>query len=201
MKNLTIILTLAISLLSGNLAIASDDHDQKAPSKKDAAKKDESGHEHEDDHKNESGHKEDEHGHEDEHSDEGEHAHGDEGHEEEGGGSVGPDKGITEKAEAGFKLSPESIKTIGIQTKAYSGGLLQLPLEAIVTMKTEKTVFRLRSGWYKRVKIEILNKNPQTTSIKSTSFRDGDQIVITGTGFLRIAEIFAEEGASHSHSH
>jgi hypothetical protein len=189
MKKLILILSLFAATLWGSLAFTSDNH--KHNDENEASHKE---HNEESNHEPKGGHK-DEHGHEDGHSDE--HGHD----EEEAGGSVGPDKGITEKAEAGFKLSPEAIKTMGIQTKNFSGGAFLVPAEAIVAIKTEKTVFRLRGGWFKRVKIEIASKNPQGVTLKTTSFRDGDQIVLVGTGFLRIAEIFAEEGASHSHAH
>lgn len=190
MKKIILVLSLFSATLWGSLAFTSDDHDHS--NEKETSQSD---------HKDEHGH-EDEHAHEEGHSDDHGDEHGDEhGHEEESGSSVGPDKGITEKAEAGFKLSPEAVKTMGIQTQEFSGGSLLVPVETIVSIKTEKTVFRLRGGWYKRVKIEVASKSAHGIVIKSTSFRDGDQIVLLGAGFLRIAEIFAEEGASHSHAH
>lgn len=130
------------------------------------------------------------------------HAHGEEGngeHEEEGGSNIGPEKGITEKAEAGFKLSPEAFRTMEIQTKEFSGGQMKIPLKAIVSIRDEKTIYRLRDGWFKRVKVQILQTNGGSAEISSHSFKDGDQIVVEGVGFVRVAEIYSEEGASHSH--
>jgi hypothetical protein len=153
-----------------------------------------------DDHK-EGEHKEDDHGHE-----EGEkqaHTEGDshDEHEEEASSTVGPDKGITEKAEAGFKLSAEAMKTMEIKSVPYAGGSISLPAKAIVQIKDEKSVFRIRDGWIKRTSVQVLQKNPDSLVISSKGFRDADQVVVEGAGFLRISEIFSEEGASHGHSH
>lgn len=201
MKKIILILSISIISFLGMNAYTSDDHDH-AEEKQASAETKEHQHSEGDEHQEGGDHK-DEHGHEGEHSDEHEHEEGEEGHDdhEEGGGGVGPDKGITEKAEAGFKLSDEAFKTMGIQSKAFAGGTLSVPSDAVVAIKAERTVFRLRGGWYKRVKIEVLNKSGKETRISSSNFREGDQIVLSGAGFLRIAEIFAEEGASHSHAH
>ncbi len=161
-----------------------DEHDHAAENKAD--KKDEDGHAHEE------GEKDDEHaGHDD---------HGEKG-EEESSTTIGPDKGIIEKAEAGFKLSPEAIKTINIKTQAITGKNLNFPIRALVQIKDEKSVYRMRNGWIKRVPIQVTKKDGNTFTAQTSSLQDGDQIVTDGTGFLRITEIFAEEGASHSHSH
>lgn len=132
---------------------------------------------------------------------EGEHADEANHDDEESSTTVGPDKGITEKAEAGFKLSTEAIKTMEIKSVPYAGGNLNLPVKALVQIKDEKTVFRIRDGWIKRVSVQVLQKGTDSFSITSKSFRDTDQIVTEGVGFLRISEIFSEEGASHGHSH
>jgi hypothetical protein len=151
-----------------------------------------------DDHpKNSHNHEEHNEG-EDEHTKKG---HDEHEEEEEISAVVGPDKGILQKGEAGFKLSPEAFSTMALKISDYSGGTFTLPSKAVVQIKNEKTVFRLRDGWLKRVAVEIVQKNNDSLIISSTKFRNGDQIVTEGSGFLRIAEIFSEEGASHGHSH
>lgn len=184
MKILILLSIVTALAVYGSVAYSSGDH------KEDKHTEEEKGH----DHKDEAEHKEgDEHAH-------GEGEHGDE-HEEESSSAVGPDKGITEKAEAGFKLSTEAVKTMQIKSIAYSGGNITLPLKALVQIKDEKTVFRIRDGWIKRVSVQILQKHSDSLNITSKNFRDTDQIVTEGAGFLRISEIFSEEGASHGHSH
>lgn len=192
-----LIITVLIFGSWGIFSLASDNHTDGSH------KKNEKHDEHEEHKEGETHTEGDEHaekGHE-EHKDE----HGDEKHdeneEEEASSVVGPEKGIIEKGEAGFKLSPEAFSTMALKTSSYSGGNFALPSKAIVQVKTEKTVFRLRDGWIKRVGVEILKKNNDSLIISSSKFRSGDQIVTEGSGFLRIAEIFAEEGAELSHSH
>ncbi len=133
----------------------------------------------------------DSHDHDDEkehkHAD-GEEAHeGDEHGEEEGGSVTGPDKGILEKGENGFKLAPEAIATFEMKTGTVTTSLQSLPKEVIVSIKDKKYVYRVRDGWIKRVRINDI--------------KPGDQIVIAATGFVRTAEMVAEEGVAQGHSH
>ncbi len=149
-------------------------------------------------------HGEEEHANEDQHEDEhaGHDDHDDHGEEKESSSSVGPEKGITAKGENGFKLSTEAIKTMEIQLKSVgSSSLLSIDKNTLVLVKDEKSVFRMREGWIKRVPVKILNKSNGIYSITSEAIQTGDQIVVHGTGYLRIAEVFAAEGASHGHSH
>lgn len=136
---------------------------------------------------------------EDEHeADEHKHAEG-EKHEEASNG-VGPDKGIIEKNEDdGFKFSQEAIKTIGYKTINYQTEIFEIPSKALVQVKDDKSIYRLRNGWLKRVDIQIIKKNTDSILLKATDLKSGDQIVVTEVGYLRIAEVFSEEGAEHSH--
>lgn len=190
MKKAILYLVIFVLSIWGTLAYTADDHD-----KHEQEKTEESHSEEEKDHDHGDGGKHDEKEEHAGHDEEEGHGHG----EEEGGSNIGPDKGITEKADAGIRLSPEAYRTFGLQVQSASKGALKIPTPAIVSIKNEKTVYRLRSGWFKRVKIQILKTNSKTTEISSQSFRDDDQIVVEGVGFLRVAEIYAEEGASHSH--
>lgn len=141
-------------------------------------------------------HEEEKHAHQDE--DKHEHGHAEDSHQDE---SAAAGKGVIAKSEAGFKLSAEAIKTMGLITKNYAGSSMSIPKTALVTIKNEKSVFRVRDEWHHRVPIEILRKTSDGYLISSKDLQAKDLIVIGGTGFLRTAEIFAEEGASHSHSH
>ena len=138
----------------------------------------------------------------DEHKDGDGHDHG-EGEEEGEKGSVGPDKGITEFNErSGFKLSPEALKNFDLKYQSLSGdGPWVLPRSALVHSGEEVNVFRRRAGFFKRVDIQTLKQTPQDLTVDSDDLREGDEIVVSGNGFLRIAELAASGGVSHGHSH
>jgi hypothetical protein len=131
-----------------------------------------------------------------------EHAHG-EGEEAEEGGKVGPGKGIIEANERlGFKLSPEALKNFDLKNILLKGdGPWKLPASAIVKAGEEVNLFRLRDGFFKRIDFQNLSKSGQTVIVDSDDMRDGDVIVVSGLGFLRIAELAAFGGVSEGHSH
>jgi len=125
------------------------------------------------------------------------HADGEEEGHSEGSAAVGPDKGITEKGKHGFKLSADAMKTIAPTLATYTPG--SIPCAAVVSVKDGKYAFRSRDGWFKKVTIEVITKSNGTCTIRSNDLQAGDQIVMAQTGFLRVAEVLLEEGASHSH--
>ncbi len=128
-----------------------------------------------------------------------------EGHEdhEEENSKIGPEKGILEvNEESGFKLSPEALKNFEIKTqKLSSQGPWELPLSARLLSQEEVNLFRVREGFFKRIDFNLLSKSQTTMKITSADLKDGDEIVINGIGFLRIAEITASGGAPEGHSH
>lgn len=124
-----------------------------------------------------------------------------EGHEEEGGSAVGPDKGILEKGENGFRLSPEAIESFELKMQNFSKNTLDLPRTSLVEIKDDKFVYRIRDGWIKKVSVKVIKKNKETAILELSQFKIGDQIIISGTGFVRVSELVAEEGVSHGHSH
>lgn len=163
-------------------------------------------------HKHSEGEKHDEeenHGHDEneEHGeDEATHAHGedeeDEEHEEEASSKVGPEKGVTEASEKkGIKLSPEAIKNFGLKAQKASAGNFSLPKAAIVMTGEEKNIYRLRSGFYKRIDFDLVQKNGDQWTIKSKNLQAGDEVVVEGVGFLRIAEVAAFDKSEAGHSH
>jgi len=124
-----------------------------------------------------------------------------EGHEhEEASVNVGPDKGILEKSEAeGIKLSEEAVKTMGIKTIDVHSQQIEIPTTALVKIKDNKYIFRLRNGWFKRVEFKVIQKGSDKLTLNSNDLSTGDKIVTEGLGFLRTSEIYSEEGATHSH--
>lgn len=133
------------------------------------------------------------------HGEEEGHEHG----EEEAPPSVGPEKGILEASEsAGIKLSPEALKNFEIKTRKLSGsGPWSLPLSARFQSGEETNLFRLRSGFFKRIDFAQTKRDAQQFIATSKELRDGDEVVVAGIGFLRIAEVTAFGGAPEGHSH
>lgn len=105
--------------------------------------------------------------------------------EEESTGGVGPHNAVTAAdAHAGITLSLAAIECIGLATAVYDGQLI--PKAALIFYQDKVGLYRLRDGWFKLVSADDL--------------RPGDQIVVQGTGLLRVAELDAFSGdVGHSH--
>nr|BDT28544.1 hypothetical protein BHI3_20100 [Bacteriovorax sp. HI3] len=168
---------LFFSLMSSLTLFAGEGHGHKEKKEEHA--------EHKDDHKDEHGKEEHKDEHKEEHKDE--HGHGDD-HKE----------GMSEN---GFKLNEKSTKKFGIHTVTLKAGIVEVPREAIFKGLNEVNVYRLREGFYKRIDFKTLENKKDVLKISSSELKSGDQIVIQGVGFLRIAEIAASGGISDSHSH
>lgn len=116
--------------------------------------------------------------------------------------NVGPNKGITSfDEENGFALSDESKKTFSLQTQDLTGSSpWSLPQSALLFTGEEKSVYRLRDGFFKRIDVEVIKKDKDRMIVKSEDLKKGDAVVIKGVGFIRIAEVDAtSEESSHSH--
>ncbi len=201
------ILTLFVALVVGTFLTvkAEDEKVENSP-----AHSDEHGHEQQAGDEHQAG-KEDEHGSDkaESHDEEEGHAHEEKdehGHEEEGHGenrAVGPDKGITEANEKlGFRLSAEAVKNFGITTKDVSGpGTFTLPRSSIFFGLQERNIYRIRNGFYQRIDFVTLSKSFSQLTISVSDLKAGDKIVLSGLGFLRIAEIAAFGGIGEGHAH
>lgn len=133
-----------------------------------------------------------------------EHGHGDEhANSEEENPQVGPNKGILAASEdEGIKLSPEAEKNFEIQKfKITAASSFEIPKDAVVTAGLEVNLYRYRAGFYKRIDFDQLSRSGNKISIRSKDLKSGDEIAITGLGFIRIAEIAAFGGAPEGHSH
>ncbi|GIL17063.1 MAG: hypothetical protein BroJett040_08140 [Oligoflexia bacterium] len=128
-----------------------------------------------------------------------EHEHEGHGDHDEAGANIGPDKGILEKSKEGIKLSKEAVETMAIKAMDIGSQSVSIPVSALVKIKDEKYVYRLRNGWFKRVEIQVVQKNGNTLTVIISDFVAGDKIVTDGLGFLRTSDVFSEEGATHSH--
>lgn len=117
------------------------------------------------------------------------HEHGGEHHEQE-------------SEQKGFQISPEAAKNFELTfLKVGSGGQVEIPSSAIVTAGTEVNVYRRRDGFFSRIDFEKLGQTAKTTKLRSAELKPGDEIAVTGTGFLRLTEIAAFGGAPTGHSH
>jgi hypothetical protein len=190
---------LFITLLSFS-AFGADNHDEHShEAEEKAAHKEEHGKE--EDHAHSDSEKHDEHeGKEDEHAGHDEHGEEEGGHEEENS-AIGPNKGILAKGPNGFKLSPEAVKNFGFKTADINSKVLTLPKQALVHVKAEKFVYRIRDEWIKRLSVKVINKNPTTVTVEIPEYTANDKIIISGNGFIRTTEIVVEEGATEGHSH
>lgn len=123
--------------------------------------------------------------------------------EESDSGNIGPDKGITEFSERhGFKLSPEALKNFDLKFfKLNDEGPWDIPKSALIHSGEETNLFRKRNNFFKRIDFKTIQKSGPRLTIDSDDLREEDEIVITGLGFLRIAELAATGGVSHGHSH
>jgi hypothetical protein len=128
------------------------------------------------------------------------HAHGE---KDEHGGSVGPDKGILEASVDGaIRISPEALRNFELKTIRLAGsGPWTLPPSAKLQSLEEENVYRLRNGFYKRVEFVVSKRTASEMTIGADNLKAGDEVVISGIGFLRIAEIAAFGGAPEGHSH
>lgn len=118
-----------------------------------------------------------------------------------GNPAVGANRGILSVNDKdGFKLADSAIKTFGLKLMPV-GSLsnVRIPMSAIYYGLQETNVYRARSGFFKRIDFKILQKSSDTLVISSNDLASGDQLVIGGVAFLRIAELQAYGGVADEH--
>lgn len=102
----------------------------------------------------------------------------------------------------GVQLSPQAEKNFEIQRVAIRNNeQFEIAASTVVTSGTEKNLYRYRDGKYLRIDFEVLKKVGENLVVKSKDLKPGDEIVVSGMGLLRIAELAATGGAPASHSH
>lgn len=141
--------------------------------------------------------------HDDKEDHESEESHGHGAEEKEESTSVGPEKGILEASEAqGVKLSPEALRNFELKTQKLAGnGPWTFPISARFQSGEEVNLYRLRNGFFKRIDFVQNSRTSQQLVATSKELRAGDEVVIAGLGYLRIAEVTAFGGNSEGHSH
>lgn len=122
---------------------------------------------------------------------------------EEGGENVGPDKGIVEASEEnGIKLSKEAFANFGIKSLKLTGnGPWSIPSSARLLSLEETNIYRVRDQFIKRIDFKTIKTAGGIITVQTSELRAGDEVVINGIGFLRIAELVAFGGAPEGHSH
>lgn len=108
----------------------------------------------------------------------------------------------SEDSDAGFQLSAEAFKNFDLKLQKLLGkGPWSVPKSAVVRSAEEVNLFRMRDGFFKRIDFREVKKSGSMLTVATEDLREGDQIVVSGLGFLRIAELAATGGAAHGHSH
>ena len=101
-----------------------------------------------------------------------------------------------------FKLSDKAIANFELKMQSLSGKApWVLPKTAVMYSGEEVNIYRLRAGSFKRIDFVQKSKNGNQITIESKDLAVGDQVVIAGVGFLRIAELSAFGGTPEGHSH
>lgn len=148
--------------------------------------------------------KDGDHDHDHDHGgEEGSNAKAAEHKHEEGNDNVGPDKGIVEASEEnGIKLSKEAFGNFGIKTQKLSGaGPWTVPSSARLFSGEEINLYRVRDHFIKRIDFKTIKASAGAVTIQTSELKTGDEVVVNGIGFLRIAELVAFGGAPEGHSH
>jgi hypothetical protein len=114
--------------------------------------------------------------------------------------------GATDTSEAGghdgFKLSSEALKNFELKVQKLQGyGPWPVSKRSVLHSGEETNLYRLRDGFFKRIDFQVVKKSNDQLFVASKDLRDGDEVVVSGLGFLRIAELAAFGGVSESHSH
>lgn len=125
-----------------------------------------------------------------------------ENHKEEASKAIGKGKAIEEvNVDKGFKLADAAIKTIKIKTQKLDSQILKIFQGTLVSTKDFNGVYIYRNGFFKLIKVDVLNKDKTGYKIKIEEFKAGDQIVTNGADLLNVADVFSKDNSEYGHSH
>lgn len=169
-----------------------NDHDHKKETHDDHDHGKEGHSKHEKNHKGHNDHKEDSH---DDHS-------GHDDHDEHSSKAVGKGKAIEVVDEKnGFKLSKEAIKTLKLKLQNVDGDEFLIDKSTLVVSKELKGLYRFRGGFFKFHPVELKKEVDGKYLVKVPGVEFGDQIVVNGTGLLRVTDVYSTDTAEYGHSH
>lgn len=124
------------------------------------------------------------------------------GHDEHSSKAVGKGKAIEVVDEKnGFKLSPEAIKTLKLKLQNVDGDEFLIEKSTLVVSEELKGLYRFRGGFFKFHPVELKKEVNGKYLVKVPGVEFGDQIVINGTGLLRVADVYSTDTAEYGHSH
>lgn len=190
-----IFLYITLSLLFSSRVISNDSHEhdskeihQSIDQSQTVKEKD---HDHEEDGK-------DDHDDHDDHDEHGDH----DDHDEGGGKAIGEGKAIISNDEKlGIKLAADSLKTLGVRSRPIGAKELMIPRSALIQIKGESFVYRLRSDFFKLLKVNVTKTQNDQLSVSLAEFQSGDQVVVNGADLIRISDVYANDSAHYGHSH
>lgn len=116
------------------------------------------------------------------------------------GKNFGEGKAITEVSdENGFKLSKESISTLGIKFRKIDSDKFEIDKDTLITSKDFKGVYRFKDHFFKLIPVVIESENSGIYWVHSDQIQQGDKIVVKSAGLLRVADIFSTDKAEYGH--
>ena len=146
-----------------------------------------------------------EHAEKERHEEGGKHAESEkEGeHNEEGSNpNIGPGKAVEAvDHDKGMRLSTKAAGALGVRTALLRGPEpYRVPSGSLIFSQDEVAVYRLRGGWLKRIKVQLLEKSKADAVIRSREFKSGDHVVVAGAALVRVAELDLSRGdVGHGH--
>lgn len=110
-------------------------------------------------------------------------------HEEHHHDEAGPSAVLESSESLGFRLAPQALQTLGIETLEFHG-IDAIPASARVYSQDEIGVYRLRDGWFRLIHLD-----------QPEELRKGDAIAVRGAAFLRVTDmsLFGDPIGGHHH--
>lgn len=134
--------------------------------------------------------------------------HGEEHHDDEHEGSgekIGANKAVLEFSEAeGIRFSKAALKSFPITTEKikYKNKNQFLVSSLSINITLDKySVFKLESGHYKQVSVDVIKKVNDQYLIKSTELKNNDEIANSNVSILNITHVFLEDDSEYGHGH
>ena len=97
--------------------------------------------------------------------------------------------------ENGMKLTDKALQNIEVKTEKLSGSARHsIPRASLVFFQDDVGVYRFRDGWFKLVKVTVLNKDKAKAEVQGGELKASDSIVVYGADLLRVSELDAMGG-------
>lgn len=114
---------------------------------------------------------------------------------------IGKDKGVIELLKDGsFTLSNESISRLKIKATTIQSLPARISRNAVSFSLLENKLFKMNGSTFKKIDFKFLSKSKEEVVIQSSELKNGDQIVVSGIGYLQIISSQLGEGKEEKHS-